>query len=216
MEQDWITSTVYPKRLEFAQKHGVSDGTVKKYYGQGDWKIKRLAYWQNLTQTVDNVSKVALAQASKHLGTHSAADHQRDESVEQSVEVVGRVVAETVNQREDETTKLMSFVKDALTHSFRGILMGKNRPLIITSATPQSAVDEVRGMIDAMPITDRYKMLPALAKAIVEIQRIQEVMQGRPDSMTEIVGIPQNLTLEEEAAIEIVHAISLRGEGSND
>jgi len=210
MEQDWITSTVYPKRLEFAQKHGVSDGTVKKYYGLGGWKLKRTAYWDNLSQTVGNVSKVALAQASKHLGTQPAADHHGDESVEQSVEVVGRFVAEAVNQREDQTTKMVEWMRDMLIQTLQGITVNNSKPLVLTGASTDEQKQDLLDRLGAISPKDRLRVLPAIVDRVIDAVRILEVMQGRPDHTLGVVGLPQDLTPEEEQALEVVRRISLR------
>ena len=207
MEQDWITSPVQPKRKEFGQKHGVAPSTVQKYYEQGDWKIKRLAHWDNLGQVVTEVSKVSLAQASKSNGTSIT---QQQEAVEQSVEVVGRFIAGAVNQREDQTTKALKWINDVLLQVFQGITTENDHPLIITAGTPDEVKKQVRKMLGAISFIDRVKILPALVKSIADVTRIQEVMQGRPDTRLEIVGTPQNLSPDEEAALEVVHRIAMR------
>lgn len=222
MEQDWIVSTVRPKREEFGQKHGIAQSTVQRYYEKGHWKDKRRAYWENIGQVVTEVSKVSLAQASRANGLGAnrkpATDLQREETVEQSVEVVGRFIAGAVNQREDQTTKAIGWIKDVLLQVLQGITVNNDQPLVVTGDTTEEMKMELKRQIGAIPIAERVKILPRLIDSIIDVVRIEEVMQGRPDHTMGIIGTPQDLTPEEEAALEIVKRISLRasGEGSHE
>ena len=212
MEQDWITSTVQPERKELAQKHGVSESTVKRYHAQGKWTLKRRAYWENLNQVVGQVSQVALAQASKqHSG--SGDHHIDDESVERARDAVGHFIAEVVNSPRDEFIKMLTYLNDTLMRVFQNVTTANDKPLVITSETSEEGRKAVRQSYTNLELEDGIKCLPGLIKAITDIQRIQEVMQGRPDSRVEIVGTPQDLSPYEEAALEVVQRIRVRGRG---
>ena len=209
MEQDWITIGLRPNRKDFAQKHEVSESSVKKYHALGKWTLKRIAYWENLDQVVGEVSQVALAQASKSNGLATGEQsiaHQQEETVANSVEVVGRFIAGAVNQREDENTKLMAFIKNTFAQVFQRV--AKN--FVITSTTPKEAEKEIIGKINELSTKEQLLLLPILAKVIIDIQRIEEVMQGRPDHRVEIIGTPLDLSPQEEAALEVVQRISVR------
>jgi len=215
MEQDWITSTVRSKRGEFAQKHDVGERTVQKYYEQGGWKLKRLAYWESLAQTVSEVSKVSLAQASERNGhgKKTAPALQREETVSSSVEVVGRFVAEAVNQREDQTTKMVEWMRDMLIQTLQGITVNNSKPLVLTGASTDEQKQSLLNRLGDISPKDRLRVLPAIVDRVIDAVKILEVMQGRPDHTLGIVGLPQDLTPEEEQALEVVRRISLRASG---
>jgi len=214
MEHDWITSTVRSKRKEFAQKHDVGERTVQKYYEQGKWKLKRLAYWSNLGQVVTEVSQVSLAQASKNNGLDNARKQatalQQEETVEQSAEVVGRFIAGAVSQREDQTTKMVEWMRDMLIQTLQGITVNNSEPLVLTGASTDEQKEALLDRLGAISPKDRLRVLPAIVDRVIDAVRILEVMQGRPDHTLGVVGLPQDLTPEEEQALEVVRRISLR------
>jgi len=204
MEEDWITSPVQPIRRKFARKHKVAESTVQYYYQRREWKKKREMYFAGLAKRV--------AELEKQLKVGTKGDKKgwvdretATAAVEADVEVIGRETAAVIAQDRSATLQGIDWLKKALLQLLQNITTRNTYPVIATATTPREIVMRMQEYIGQIPPAERIRLVPQLARAVTEVIKLEEVMEGRvTERMEHVVGVPVevDLTPEEEAAWE--------------
>ena len=110
-----------------------------------------------------------------------------------------------IAQDRSATLQGIDWLKKALLQLLQNITTRNTYPVLATATTPREIVMRMQEYIGQIPPAERIRLVPQLARAVTEVIKLEEVMEGRvTERMEHVVGVPVeiDLTPEEEAVWE--------------